>query len=167
MKRTLFTLLAAAAVGVMAFSGAYHLCRHVPATFAWSGSDDLAWLRAEFQLSSSDITRIRALHEGYLPKCAEMCRKITAKKREVESVFSSEVSATSRRELLGKALSELALLRAECQLQMLEHFIEVSQAMPPEQGRQYLAEMQRLTLGYHEQIEQSMSKPAESDHEHR
>ena len=30
--------------------------------------------------------------------------------------------------------------------------------MPPEQGKRYLAEMQRLTLGAHEQIEQSMSE---------
>ncbi len=40
---------------------------------------------------------------------------------------------------------------------MLAHFYEVSQAMPPEQGRRYLAEMQRLTLGFHEQIENTMS----------
>jgi hypothetical protein len=29
---------------------------------------------------------------------------------------------------------------------MLEHFFEVSRAMPPEQGRRYLAEMKRFVL---------------------
>jgi len=30
--------------------------------------------------------------------------------------------------------------------------------MPPEQGRRYLAEMERLTVGAHEQTEQTMSE---------
>jgi hypothetical protein len=36
--------------------------------------------------------------------------------------------------------------------------------MSPEQGRRYLTEMQRLTLGFHEQIEQSMSSSAGQAH---
>jgi hypothetical protein len=47
---------------------------------------------------------------------------------------------------------------------MLRHFIAVSQAMPPEQGRRYLAEMKRLTLDHHQQMEQSMS--GDTGHEH-
>jgi hypothetical protein len=47
---------------------------------------------------------------------------------------------------------------------MLQHFTEVSQTMPPEQGRRYLAEMQRLTLGLHEQTETSMSGSAGHEH---
>ena len=39
-------------------------------------------------------------------------------------------------------------------------------AAPPEQGRRYLAEMQRLTLGFHEQIEQSMSQSPAHEHGH-
>ena len=31
------------------------------------------------------------------------------------------------------------MLRADCQTMMLHHFIQVSQTMPPEQGRRYLA----------------------------
>jgi hypothetical protein len=50
---------------------------------------------------------------------------------------------------------------------MLQHFREVSQVMPPEQGRRYLAEMQRLTLGFHEQIERTMSPAATDPHGHR
>jgi len=50
---------------------------------------------------------------------------------------------------------------------MLEHFMEVSRAMPPEQGRRYLAEMKRLTLGFHDEIEQSMSESAGHEHHHQ
>jgi hypothetical protein len=49
---------------------------------------------------------------------------------------------------------------------MLRHFYEVSQAMPTDQGRRYLAEMQRLTLGFHEQFEQAMSAGPSAPHEH-
>jgi hypothetical protein len=49
---------------------------------------------------------------------------------------------------------------------MLQHFREVSQVMPAEQGRRYLAEMQRLTLGFHEQIEHSMAPGASNPHGH-
>ena len=62
-------------------------------------------------------------------------------------------------------LSAIAALRAQCQAQMLRHFVAVSEAMPPEQGRRYLAEIKRLTLGSHEQVEQSMNTGTPG-HEH-
>jgi len=36
--------------------------------------------------------------------------------------------------------------------------------MPPEQGRRYLAEMERITVGFHEDIEQTMSPSAHGNH---
>ncbi len=63
-----------------------------------------------------------------------------------------------------KQLTELGELRAQCQAQMLRHFIAVSQAMPPEEGRRYLAEMEKITLGSHGEIEQSMSDHAGHEH---
>jgi hypothetical protein len=47
---------------------------------------------------------------------------------------------------------------------MLQHFIAVSQAMPAEQGKRYLAEMQQLTLGTNDLMEQSMSDHAGHEH---
>jgi hypothetical protein len=49
---------------------------------------------------------------------------------------------------------------------MLQHFINVSRAMPPEEGRRYLEEMKKITLGAHAEIEQSMSDPAGHAHGH-
>jgi small-conductance mechanosensitive channel len=96
-----------------------------------------------------------------MPQCAKMCALLAAKKSEVQAALANDTNVTADAQ---KELTELGELRAQCQAQMLQHFIAVSQAMPPEQGRRYLAQMQRLTLGFHEEIEKSMSPV--SGHEH-
>ncbi len=161
MNRSLVILLGALALGVGLFSGSYfagqHACRMATST------DDLSWLRTEFHLSDAEMARIQKLHEGYLPKCAEMCAKIAAKKSELETALAG---TTNVNPVAQQKLAELGELRAQCQAQMLQHFNEVSQTMPPEQGRRYLAEMQRLTLGFHEQTEQTMSGSTGHEHHH-
>ena len=161
MRRSLFILLGFLAAGVAVFAGSFFLTRQVCVMQMSSPADDLSWLRQEFHLSDADLVRVRQLHEGYLPKCAEMCRQIAAKKREVDAVLTV---TTNTNPLLEQKLLELGELRARCQAQMLQHFIEVSRAMPPEQGRRYLIEMRRFTLGSHEQIEESMGNHAGHEH---
>jgi hypothetical protein len=124
-------------------------------------ADDLSWLRDEFHLGDAEMARVRQLHEGYLPQCAKMCALLAAKKSEVQTALADGTNVTAAAQ---QKLTELGELRAQCQTQMLQHFIAVSQAMPPEQGRRYLAEMKSLTLGSHEEIEQSMSD--HTGHEH-
>jgi hypothetical protein len=162
-KRAFITVLLALAAGVALFAGAYVVAQRMCAQHMARSADDLDWLRQEFHLSDAELARVRALHEGYLPKCAEMCQEIAAKKQELQFALAGATNVTTVAE---QKLSEIAALRAQCQAQMLRHFVEVSQAMPPEPGRRYLAEMQRLTLGFHEQIEQSMSPPAAHEHGH-
>lgn len=150
-------LLASAAVFMVSYQIAQRYCvGHLART-----DDELLWLKQEFRLTDAEMTRVRALHHGYLPQCAEMCARIAAKKQELEQSLTGQTIVTAAAE---KNLSELGALRAQCQAQMLRHFVEVSQAMPVEQGRRYLTEMQRLTLGFHEQIEQSMSDAAGHSH---
>ncbi len=163
MKRPAIIVVSALAAGVLVFVASYLLAQRLCAKHVAHSADDLDWLRQEFQLSAAEMTRIRELHDGYLPRCGEMCQQIAAKKRELESVLGGTTNVTAVAE---QKLSELAALRAQCQMQMLRHFVEVSQAMPPEHGRRYLAEMQRLTLGFHEQIEQSMSDAEGHAHGH-
>jgi len=167
MNRSLVILLGALVLGVALFGGSYfagqRACRMT------RSADDLSWLRDEFHLGDAEMSRIQKLHEGYLPKCAEMCAKIAAKKSELEIALGPDThvggnSTTNVNPVAEQKLAELAALRAQCQSQMLQHFIEVSRTMPPEQGRRYLAEMQRFTLGFHEQTESSMS--GSMDHEH-
>jgi len=163
MRRPLI-LLVAMLLGGVAIGGASYLlgCRMCARRLAPSG-DDLAWLRREFRLSDAEMQRIRQLHEGYLPKCHENCALIAAKKQELQAALDHAQGMTPEAE---QKLAEVAALRAKCQANMLAHFYEVSQAMPPEQGRRYLAEMQRLTLGFHEQIENTMSGGTSSPHGH-
>jgi hypothetical protein len=90
-----------------------------------------------------------------------MCERIAAKKKELQAALEAGKGFTPDAE---QKLAEIGALRSQCQAQMLRHFYEVSQAMPPEQGRRYLAEMQRLTLGFHEKYEQTMSGQPASPH---
>jgi hypothetical protein len=113
----------------------------------------LEWLRTEFKLSEEQLKQVRKVHEGYLPQCREYCRQIAAG----QQALQQDVTAGAEPETLEARLKEIALLRVQCQAAMLRHFREVSRAMPSEQGRRYLAEMQRLTLGSHDQFEKSMS----------
>jgi hypothetical protein len=161
MNRSLVILLGALALGAAIFAGSYFasqracvMCRSTPA-------DDLAWLRDEYHLNDAEMAHIRELHEGYLPQCAAFCAQIAVKKAELETALANGTNLTGEAQT---RLAELAELRARCQAQMLQHFMNVSHVMPPEQGRRYLAEMQRLTLGSHEEMEQSM--PSSAGHEH-
>ena len=157
MNRAARTVLVAAllvpCVAVLAYVGTMRLCARQMA------ADDLSWLKREFRLSDVEMQRIRQLHEGYLPKCREMCSKIAEKQTEVEAALRSG-------EVPDQKMVELATLRAQCQTQMLRHFQEVSRAMPPEQGKRYLSEMQRLTLGFHQTFERAMGDMPSSGHGH-
>jgi hypothetical protein len=170
MNRSLLILLGALALCAALLGGSYAVSRRVCQTCMSKSVSDLDWLQQEFHLSAAEMARIQKLHEGYLPKCAEMCAKIAAKKSELETALGPDTqvgvnSTTNVNPVAQQKLAELASLRAQCQAQMLQHFTEVSQTMPPEQGRHYLAEMQRLTLGLHEQtIEPSMSESAVHEH---
>ena len=163
MNRSLVILFGALALGAAIFGSSCLLSRHVCQSCMTSPDDELSWLRTEFHLSDAEMARIRELHEGYLPKCAEMCAKIAAKKSELASVLGTGTNLTAEAQV---KLTEIAALRAQCQAQMLRHFATVSQAMPPEQGRRYLAEMKRVTLGTNGLMEQSMSDHAGHEHQH-
>jgi len=125
-------------------------------------TDDLEWLRLEFNLGQPEMARIRRLHEGYLPVCHGYCERIAAAKAELRQALSAAPSVPP---VVDQKLLEIGTLRAQCQAAMLRHFVEVSQLMPEPQGTRYLVEMERLTLGVHEQIENSMTPPT-APHEH-
>ena len=162
MKRSMLILLGAATLGTAIFACSYLVAQRTVKMCCANPSDDLSWLQDEFHLSSIEMTRIRELHEGYMPKCAEMCAKIAAKKGELEASLGNGTNLTAE---AHAKMAELADLRAQCQAQMLQHFVTVSQAMPPEQGQRYLAEMKKVTLANQEQMEKSMSGPMSHEHQ--
>ncbi|MCX6904472.1 MAG: periplasmic heavy metal sensor [Verrucomicrobia bacterium] len=161
MRRPLLTFAVMLLAGAAVFLTGQRLAIHWCARQMARPSDDLAWLRLEFRLNDTELARARQLHEGYLPKCHEFCARIDLSKRELQAMLASGANAPAA---IEQKLVEIGTLRAQCQAAMLQHFREVSQIMPPEQGRRYLAEMQRLTLGFHEQIERAMSSGTPSPH---
>ena len=144
MRRSLLVVLAMlmASAALVGFSSM--VTRRLCAQHLVNPADDLAWLRREFRLGDAEMQRVCQLHEGYLPKCRELCERMAARKKQLQAALQAGPGFTP----------------------MLRHFYEVSQAMPREQGLRYLAEMQRLTLGFHEQVEQAMAGEAPAPHGH-
>jgi hypothetical protein len=163
MNRSLVILVGALALAATIFTGAFATARHATVACCTRPTDNLDWLRTEFHLSDADLARVRALHEGYRPQCAAICARIAAKKNELDAAVAGSTNVTAE---IQARMNELAALRAECQAQMLQHFVTVSQAMPPDEGRRYLARMKELTLGSHEQMEESMSDHTGHEHHH-
>jgi Heavy-metal resistance len=161
MNRSLIVVLGALALSAAVFASSYFAGRRAGVVYCANPADDLSWLRTEFHLNDAEMARMRRLHESYLPQCAKMCALIATKQAEVQAALARGTNLTAAAQ---EKLTELGELRAQCQGQMLRHFIAVSQAMPPEQGRRYLAEMEKITLGSHEAIEQSMSDHAGHEH---
>ena len=161
MNRSLVILFGALALGAGIFAGSFFTAQRATVMCCAKPADDLSWLQMEFHLGDAEMARIRELHEGYLPKCAEMCAKIAAAKHELNLLICNGTNLTAEAQA---KLNEITALRAQCRAQMLEHFAAVSQAMPPEQGQRYLAEMKKLTLGTNELMEQSMSDHAGHEH---
>ena len=152
-KTVLAGVIVAVIVGVATYVCTVKLCARQ------MSADNLSWLKREFRLSDGEMQRVRQLHEGYLPKCREMCGKIAEKQSEVGE-------ALAKGQAPDEKLVELATLRAQCQAQMLKHFQEVSKALPADQGKRYLSEMQKLTLGFHQDIEHSMGEMPASGRGH-
>ena len=156
-RRSWILILMLLAVGALAW-GAYHLGTGLARDQRLATQDDLAWLKTEFNLSEAELREVRSLHEGYLPQCHSFCQKIADEKAVLQAALDRGAPGNE----LSNHLAQIALLRAQCQAAMLQHFEQVSRAMNQEQGRRYLAEMRQLTLGSHEAIEHSMSSSSPS-----
>lgn len=163
MRKSSAIVLGALAVSAALFAGVFFCTRFACTQHLAKSTDDLDWLRLEFRLSDAELARVRTLHEGYLPKCDENCQLIAAKKRELAQAVAANTN-TNTTATLDQLRGEVAALRTKCQSEMLAHFEEVSRAMPTAQGQRYLAEMKRLVLGSHEQLEQSMSGTNQDAH---
>jgi len=143
MKRTVIILLFGIAAATLAYGAVYLGTTARERQAMQSDAPELYWLKQEFHLDDAQFQRISRLHEGYLPQCGDTCRKIAEKNAELKDLFNRTNAVTPEVE---KKLQEIAKLRAECQANMLRHFYEVSQAMPAEEGRRYLAWVQQKTI---------------------
>lgn len=118
-----------------AFSGFYYIGTASCRSMMNEPQPGLAWLKNEFKVSDADYARIVQLHEAYLPKCGERCQRIAELNSELEKQVSQASTVTPE---IQKLLDQRAKMRADCEAEMLSHFLTVSRMMPPEQGKRYL-----------------------------
>jgi len=143
MKRAIAILGLGLAAGTLAFCGPYFsTTAHCRAAMR-AEQPELWWLKEEFHLNDAEFKRISDLHAGYLPKCEELCSRIASKNAELRAILEKTDTVTPA---IEEKLAEVAQLRAECQKNMLAHFLAVSRAMPPEEGKRYLAWIVEQTL---------------------
>jgi hypothetical protein len=136
MKRGVLILVLGLIAAAAAYGYVYSACTSCAHHMQRSPRPELVWLKDEFNLSDAEFERVSELHVAYLPQCREMCRKIDAQNLQLEKLITDATNMTPE---IERALGEASRLRADCQTMMLHHFIQVSQTMPPEQGRRYLA----------------------------
>ena len=127
---------------------------------------ELAWLKREFKLSDSEYARITKLHEAYLPACRQRCLRLAEQDRQLQQLLAQASTVTPE---IQNLLLERAKTRADCEAEMLKHFLEVSRTMPAEQGQRYLAwvESQSCLHGQAmEQVHDLSAQNSETDHHH-
>ena len=136
MKKGIFILVLGLVAAAAAYGCVYFACTASARSLQQSDKPELTWLKEEFDLSDSDLKRVSELHASYLPQCRDMCREIDAHNVKLQKLLSGATNVTPE---ITAAITESARLRSECQSMMLRHFFQVSQTMPQEQGRRYLA----------------------------
>jgi hypothetical protein len=143
MRRSLFILVTGFLLAVAAYAGLYFVVTAKYHSMETSPEPELTWLKREYHLSDKEFEQICQMHDSYMSGCAERCRQIDEKNEQLRKLLAATNAVTPQVET---TLAESALLRAECQKKMLNHFFEVSRMMPPEQGRRYLAWVQDKTI---------------------
>jgi len=157
MRRSLVIMVLGAAIGIVAASATYWSMTARHRAVLRQDQPELAWLQLEFKLSPEEFARISALHQAYLPGCAELCQRIADCENRIRSLLDESDRLTPEIEAL---LVEAAHTRVECQKRMLDHFFEVSRAMPPDQGRRYLAWVKGKTF----HMDHEPGAPREASH---
>ena len=143
MKRSWSLIMAGLVLAVLAYLCFYFIGTAHSRSLEKSPEPELAWLKQEFHLGDAEFARISRMHESYMASCMERCHKIDLKNEELKQLLANTNAVTPE---IQKTLAEAAQLRADCQKEMLQHFYDVSRTMPPEQGKRYLAWVQRRTV---------------------
>ena len=143
MKRAWITLFGGITIALVAYFGFYFASTAHSRSLEKKQEPELAWLQREFHLDAAEFARICQMHEAYRAGCAERCHLIDMKTEELKQLLAATNTVTPE---IEKSLNDAALLRADCQKKMLQHFYEVSRSMTPEQGQRYLAWVQGRTV---------------------
>jgi len=102
-------------------------------------NDSSSWLRQEFHLSDAQYAQVKKLEADYHPHCVEMCVQIRQSRLALKNLILANGAVTPE---IETALQKDSAIQAEWRQDMLRHFYEVSQAMPPTEGKRYLQIME-------------------------
>ena len=143
MKRLIVILALAVLLGLGAYFASYAVARR---TFCRMPdvSDSSSWLHQEFHLSDAEYARVKNLEADYHPHCVAMCEQINQSQVALKNLILANKAMTPEVEAALKKDSDV---QQEWRRDMLSHFYEVSQAMPPAEGKRYLQIMQAQVLG--------------------
>jgi hypothetical protein len=166
MKKGAVILLMGLLLGVAGFGGFYYFGTSSCREMMREPQPELAWLKKEFKLSDAEFARISRLHAAYLPQCAARCQRIEELNQKLRQSLVPSTNVTP--EIQG-LLAERAKLRADCEAEMMKHFLEVSRTMPPEQGRRYLAWVEEQTSLHAQGMEERhrMEPDSHTTHHHQ
>ena len=151
MKKSIPILLLGLLLGGTGFSGLYYFRTADCRAMMHEPQPALAWLKKEFKLSDAEFARISQLHAAYMPQCAVRCQRIDAQNQKLHELFAQSTNVTPEIQAL---LTERAKTRAECEAEMMKHFLEVSRTMPPQQGKRYLAWVEEQTFLHGQDMEE-------------
>ncbi len=154
-------------LGTAAFAGVYYLGTASSRSLMREPQPELAWLKKEFNLGDAEFARVTQLHEAYLPRCAERCRRIAEQNQKLHQLLGQATDMTPE---IRALLLERAQTRAECEAEMLQHFLAVSRTMPAEQGRRYLAWVEQQAFlnsqGMERRHQTGQKSPSGHEHHH-
>lgn len=143
MKKGAVILVLGLLLGAAGFAGFYYLGTASCRDMMREPQPELAWLKKEFRLSDAEFARISELHAAYLPQCAARCQRIEEENEKLRQLFAQATTVTPE---IQAVLAERARMRADCEAEMMKHFLEVSRTMPAEQGRRYLEWVEQQTV---------------------
>ncbi len=138
MKRFVVVLAVAVLLGLGAYCLSYGIARctfcRVP-----DAHDSSGWMRQEFHLTDAQYAQVKQLETAYHPHCIKMCDEVNESRSALKNLILSNGTVTPE---IEAALKKDGAVQQQCREDMLHHFYEVSQAMPPAEGKRYLQIMQ-------------------------
>jgi hypothetical protein len=152
VKKGLAILLLGLLLSAAAFGGFYYFGTASCRSMMCQPQPELAWLKKEYNLNDAEFTRIAQLHAAYLPACRERCQRIEEVNVKLNQLLRQAATVTPD---IQDLLAQRAKMRADCEAEMLQHFLQVSRTMPPAQGRRYLEWVEKQSSLQGQGMEQS------------
>jgi len=124
-------------LGLAAFWGVRRVADFAP------GQDGLAlgmaWLKKEYQLDDATFEKVTAAHSSYFRECEERCHELADVNRHFLSQLREKAPHLSDLDAVQVLQESIC---HECRLAMIDHVHQVSELMPEETGRRFIADVQ-------------------------